>query len=723
MKNKSIKILFLTLFFTNLSYSADPAYEINIGNFNFIAANILEFNIYLKHTNPSESTFEYSMGQFVFNFNTAYANGGTLTYSYSPTNPVSDLPSGQRPLNPNISYNQLRLTTRVPPGYGNGYTISSTGNGTLIAKMRLSTTAGSFAGTLSNLNLTLRDVTDGGFYTKIVAYVFDKSKNITNPSDENIVSGKLFYDNNSNGFQDIGELPYSYALLTSAPFISYSTSNENGNYYMRFGPGTFNISVPIVPFHYSIVPLTQTVNFPGVGQTQPGIDFAITPNSPTNDLRISLSNMRPRPGFNSFQYINYINIGNTTLSGSINLVYDDLLTYEDNYTFPLPDSHNPTTFTLGWDFLNLLPGESRIIRIEYNLPSTVALGTNLTSASTINPVSGDYNPSDNVYTVNEIVRGSYDPNDKNVDLKGKITPEEIADEDSLTYTVRFQNTGTDTAFTVRVLDTLSSKLNIPTIEMLASSHDYTYTITGAGIVEWTFNNILLPDSTTNEPASHGFIKYRVRPKNNLVLGDEIKNTAYIYFDYNVPVVTNTVNTVVGYNSKYLDLRCRLQAMFPVSDTLTVYMRNNFAPYDIADSAKVYTDAALPDYYKMVIAFENIVQGNSYYLSINHRNSIETWSANPVMISNDTTVYDFTTSSNQAYGDNMTEVNGKFCFFSGDVNKDGIIEGSDLLLIDNDAAISVPGYIVTDLNGDEIVDGSDAAIAENNAANFVSVNKP
>lgn len=723
VKHRTQKILFLTLLFINItgiSYSADPTYEINTSNFNFIASNILEFDIFLKHTNPAESTFEYSMGQYVFNFNTGFANGGTLTYSYSPDNPVSDLPINLRPRNPKVSVNQLRLASNTPPGgFGFGYMISSTGNGTLIARMRLRTSAGSFAGTLVDLNLTLRGIIDGGFYTKIAAYVLEKAKNITLPTsiNENLISGKAFFDYNNNGLLDINEFPFLNAIISTTPFTSYSSTSYNGNYFIGCGTGVFNVSVQNVPLHYSLSPLTHTANFSGIGETQAGLDFALVPNSPVNDLKISLSNMTSRPGFNAFQYINYTNLGTTTISGSIELLYDANLTFL--FAAPEPESHNSTTHTLVWNYSNILPGQSARIQIMYNLPSIVALGTILTSNSTIYPVAGDYNPFDNTSQVNDIVRGSYDPNDKNVDLIGKITPEEVADEDSLTYTVRFQNTGTDTAFTVRVLDTLSSKMNVPSIEMLASSHDYTYTITGAGIVEWTFNNILLPDSTTNEPASHGFIKYRVRPKNNLVLGDEIKNTAYIYFDYNVPVVTNTVNTVVGYNSKFLDLSCRLQAMFPVPDTLSVYMRNTVAPYEIVDSAKVYTDAALPDFYKIVISFENIIQGSTYYLTVNHRNSIETWSANPIMINSDTTVYDFTSSANQAYGDNMIPVSGRYCIYGGDVNQNGVIDGSDLLMIVNDAASSVTGYVLTDVNGDGIVDGSDALVADNNAANFVT----
>ncbi|MEO6695111.1 MAG: dockerin type I domain-containing protein, partial [Ignavibacteria bacterium] len=83
---------------------------------------------------------------------------------------------------------------------------------------------------------------------------------------------------------------------------------------------------------------------------------------------------------------------------------------------------------------------------------------------------------------------------------------------------------------------------------------------------------------------------------------------------------------------------------------------------------------------------------------------------------------FTTAAAKAFGDNMKQVDLspiRFGIYSGDVNQDGVIDGSDAALIDNDAANFATGYRVTDLNGDQVIDGSDASIVDNNAANFVS----
>lgn len=134
--------------------------------------------------------------------------------------------------------------------------------------------------------------------------------------------------------------------------------------------------------------------------------------------------------------------------------------------------------------------------------------------------------------------GSYDPNDKQGFPEGYGDMHYIKPNTDLEYLIRFQNTGTDTAFRVVVLDTLSNFLDITSIHPGASSHPYDFDIVGRGVLKFTFDNILLPDSTTNEEESHGFVKFRISQLQDLPLGSEITNTAAIYFDFNEPVITN-----------------------------------------------------------------------------------------------------------------------------------------------------------------------------------------
>jgi uncharacterized repeat protein (TIGR01451 family) len=116
----------------------------------------------------------------------------------------------------------------------------------------------------------------------------------------------------------------------------------------------------------------------------------------------------------------------------------------------------------------------------------------------------------------------------------------------LEYTIRFQNTGTDTAFTVVLRDTLDADLEWESMQVLATSHGLTeISVDPSGEAMFKFQGILLPDSNVNEPGSQGFLKYRLRPVAGAPHLTRIHNTAAIYFDFNEPVITNTVlNTLV-----------------------------------------------------------------------------------------------------------------------------------------------------------------------------------
>jgi hypothetical protein len=143
--------------------------------------------------------------------------------------------------------------------------------------------------------------------------------------------------------------------------------------------------------------------------------------------------------------------------------------------------------------------------------------------------------------------GAYDPNDKTPSPMGVGEEHYIYKNTDLEYLIRFQNTGTDTAFTIVVRDTISNYLDLASFQPGASSHTYTWRTYGDNLqaVEFTFNNIQLPDSFVNEVASHGFFKYRIKQKANAELGSVINNTAAIYFDFNEPVITNTTFHTIG----------------------------------------------------------------------------------------------------------------------------------------------------------------------------------
>jgi hypothetical protein len=141
---------------------------------------------------------------------------------------------------------------------------------------------------------------------------------------------------------------------------------------------------------------------------------------------------------------------------------------------------------------------------------------------------------------------SFDPNDKSVVPAGITAGKYIKDTDYLDYVIRFQNTGTDTAYTVRLIDTLSTYLDLGKLEIKEASHPYTWTLSGTGVAVLTvnFDKINLPDSTTDNAGSSGYIRLRIGQNAGNTKGTQITNRAGIYFDYNMPVYTNqTLNTV------------------------------------------------------------------------------------------------------------------------------------------------------------------------------------
>ena len=156
--------------------------------------------------------------------------------------------------------------------------------------------------------------------------------------------------------------------------------------------------------------------------------------------------------------------------------------------------------------------------------------------------SGDYSSFIDIDCQENI--GSYDPNDKTVYPEGYGNENFIKNNQSLDYKIRFQNTGTDTAFLVVVVDTISEYLDLSTLQRTAASHPYTMSINERALT-FRFENILLPDSTTNEVASHGFVNFKIDMMPDLADDILIENNADIYFDFNEPIRTNTETLRIG----------------------------------------------------------------------------------------------------------------------------------------------------------------------------------
>ena len=141
--------------------------------------------------------------------------------------------------------------------------------------------------------------------------------------------------------------------------------------------------------------------------------------------------------------------------------------------------------------------------------------------------------------------GSYDPNDKTAFPTGYGSEHFIKADQQLEYLIRFQNTGTDTAFTVMIQDVLDPNLDLTSFQPQRASHDYEVIFLENDTIQFIFNNILLPDSTTNQIESNGYIRFKISPEADIALGTVLKNEAAIFFDFNEPIITNEVFHTIG----------------------------------------------------------------------------------------------------------------------------------------------------------------------------------
>ncbi len=367
---------------------------------------------------------------------------------------------------------------------------------------------------------------------------------ITKVGPANIIKATVYIDANSNGIRDGSEKLSKDVKLTATKGSKATVAQvlSTGVFIMNVDTGTHTISVlPMYPY-YTVVPAARSTTFSSFFNTD-SMSFALQPVPGKQDLVINAIPLSPaRPGFTTAYKLYYKNVGTTTIAaGEILFKRDSRLTLVSSS----PNHSSLSGDTLKWNYINLAPSDTASITIELKVlaPPAVSNGDTLTSIALIRPVGGDETPSDDTAVIRHRVTGSFDPNDKYENNGGVIRPSHISKGDYLNYTIRFQNTGTDTAFGVTVRDTLATKLELASLQMVASSHPFQLSVKG-GELTWLFSGIDLPDSTVNEKASHGFIAYRIKPKPTVALGDTIHNTASIYFDFNLPVLTNNAFTTV-----------------------------------------------------------------------------------------------------------------------------------------------------------------------------------
>jgi uncharacterized repeat protein (TIGR01451 family) len=384
------------------------------------------------------------------------------------------------------------------------------------------------------------------------------------------VSGTIYIDANNDCIYNAGDTPLPWMnveLLIGTDVVAWSYADSLGNYYFSVPTG-YPYTIQMGNYYNNFATVCPASGSYSI-TTAPssGNDFALT-CSPGYDFSGYVYGSGFRPNAQpAIIWVHADNLRCVPSSGQAQLVLDPLLSYVS--ASPSPTSVSGDTLT--WDFSNLSNyyynnwWNSFSAYILVLTSPTAVLGDTVCLTLTEESIAGDADPSNNVQQQCYEVRNSWDPNDKSVDpvgldAGGRIPPSVIKPMD---YTIHFQNTGTDVAYNVFIMDTIDSDLDMNTFQVVASSHPMDVDVFPGNVVRFMFNNIMLPDSGANLAASNGFVSYTIKQKEGLPDGTVISNTAGIYFDFNAAVITNTtINTI--------DASLSVEPLTPSQTSVSIY---------------------------------------------------------------------------------------------------------------------------------------------------------
>ncbi|MEZ4884985.1 MAG: FG-GAP-like repeat-containing protein [Chitinophagales bacterium] len=360
---------------------------------------------------------------------------------------------------------------------------------------------------------------------------YENLSNFTN------ITNFTFQDSNENGFYDNNENPLSNQQLLLQPTAAAQFTNiegntsffvENDEYQLSSQPNTL-WELTTIPESYNIT-VTDTSELPIYY-------FGFKPTRLIQRTEPRLNSSPTRCNTTANYWLHYSNTGTTIANGTITLETDELMGFISSN--PEPNSIEGNTLT--WYFSELHPSYENKISLQFQMPDFNSMGEILETQATVQLFNENQELTYTKTTdYNSELLCSYDPNDKlaRSNILGQSEFAYIAD--TIQYTIRFQNTGNDTAFNIRIEDFLDKKLDWTTFHPITASHDYRTELNReTGLATFYFDDILLPDSTTNEAESHGFVMFGIASLEGIEDKTKVENTASIFFDFNPPIITNT----------------------------------------------------------------------------------------------------------------------------------------------------------------------------------------
>jgi uncharacterized repeat protein (TIGR01451 family) len=354
-----------------------------------------------------------------------------------------------------------------------------------------------------------------------------------------VISGKTYADWNNNGIYDAGDSALNNILVSTNNSVVHAiSSNDSGKYQIYAAPATYTITANSNHPYYTFLPATHTATITQYSDTVRGKDFSLRPLFNFTDVSVRISALNiARRGWNTTYNVTVKNFGPIVTPISVGLKIPPSTTYVgaggggSTVTVNAPDS-------ITISFAGVDPFQTKTSQVVLLVSTSAVTGDTLKFYPIAYPYTTDTLKYNNRDTLLQVIRGSFDPNEKEVNATKQLVSDTAK---ALVYTVHFQNTGTDTAFYVRIADTLSAKLDANTFNYIDASHIVTTEIKN-NVLNFIFNPIALPDSNHNEPLSHGFVKFSVKPKSPVNVADTMYNNAAIYFDFNAPVITNSTKS-------------------------------------------------------------------------------------------------------------------------------------------------------------------------------------
>lgn len=359
------------------------------------------------------------------------------------------------------------------------------------------------------------------------------------------ISGSIFVDLNADGIRDPGEPALLQASVTVEPGSHVVPCDVQGDWQIGVHPGTYSIMPSLsYPYIASISPPQHTADLQTMGSADTLNDFAVTLVPNIEDLQAFLYATPSRPGFENEVGLSCRNYGTVPMDAQLTFQFDADQTWVGSSVAPDVLTGNTAT----WNLNGMAMGATTNITVTLNTAVGTLLGTEITHVLTSLPNITDQTPMDNMVMWTDSVVGSFDPNDKLLS-PATMTPAQVqAGNKRIEYTIRFQNTGTAAAERVVIADTLPAGLKLGTVRFDGSSHPCTWYLQD-GVLFFVHEDINLPDSTSDELGSNGFVRFSILPSTDLANGETVTNIAHIVFDFNEAIVTPpavfTVELITG----------------------------------------------------------------------------------------------------------------------------------------------------------------------------------